>query len=137
MKVTKAIQLLPLLCILCSVSYAQVADSTAIKKKAYYEKSARKKMTKAIVFTGVGAGLFLLTMTNEQDIDDIGTNIVLIGRGSVFTLIGLGTFISAFNARSTAKKYKVGASIKNINLLNAGALQTTVYPAVSLRIDLK
>jgi hypothetical protein len=108
-----------------------------IKKKASYEKSARKKMTRAFVLTGMGAGFFLLTMTNEQDIEDIGTNIVLIGGGSVFTIIGLGTFVAAFNKRSVARSMKVSAGMKNMRLPDAGALRSLVYPSVSLQLGFK
>jgi hypothetical protein len=108
-----------------------------IKKKASYEKSARKKMTRAFVLTGMGAGFFLLTMTNDQNIEDIGTNIVLIGGGSVFAIIGLGTFISAFNKRSVARSIKVSAGMKNMHILDAGTLQSSVYPAVSLQVGFR
>jgi hypothetical protein len=137
MKKNPGVPLFIILSFFFSVTYGQVADSTMIKKKAYYEKSARKKMTRAFVLTGMGAGFFLLTMTNEQDIEDIGTNIVLIGGGSVFAIIGLGTFISAFNKRSVARSIKVSAGMKNMHIQDAGALQSSVYPAVSLQVGFK
>ena len=133
----KTILLLTTVSMLCfsMTTFCQNTNDVT-RNKMFHEQKSKRQLLRGTIFTGVGVGLFALTTTNDQDIDDIGTNALLIGAGSAATIVGGVNIVSSFVNRSKAKKATAFIRVDKLPVARNTNYTVVRYPSVGIRVNL-
>ena len=131
----KALIIASIMCCITISSFSQEKKIPVVKNQQYYSQKSKKQLTVGLITLGVGLGLFALTATNEQGIDDIGTNIVLIGGGGVATIIGIVQLISSAGNKAKAKKATAFIGVDKMIMAQNRSMQRVYYPQIGVRVS--
>jgi hypothetical protein len=131
----KGLLLSGVLCSMALSSFCQVKTEPVATAKQYYLQKSKRQLTSGLIAVGVGLGLFALTATNEQGVDDIGTNIILIGGGGIATITGAVLIISSMGNKAKAKKANAFIGVDKMILAHHSHLQKVYYPRIGIRIS--
>lgn len=122
---------------ICGIMFnctAQKSDSLTFKNKEYYVQKSKNQLTTGLIFLGASLTLFALTATNKQGIDDIGTNILLIGGGSGCLITSAIFFISSASNKDRSKKAIAFAGFNKSYFASNFKVNPQCYPAIGIRI---